>query len=132
TTVIGSLPGRLPWVLRLFIERAGVGRRRAMARALLQSALSLPRDLVHRRPGIDVQAIELPAPAALHQPIVARADAEDEIGAVIGVPLDDLEEAAHPRPFGHRVHDEMVHHMLAAIPPVLPVIPQLAQVLADR
>src|SRR5690606_27476583 len=80
----------------------------------------------------DVQPEELPPPVAADQPVVARADAEHEVGLVVGVPLQDLEETTHPRALGPRVHDEMVHQVLAPVPPVLPVVPQLAQVLADR
>src|SRR5690606_5709466 len=97
-----------------------------------QRALALPRHLVGLCPRIDVQAVELPSPVAPDQPVVARADAEHEVGVVVGVPLDDLEEAPHPRAFGQRVHDEVVHQVLAAVPPVLAIVPQLAQVLADR
>jgi hypothetical protein len=105
---------------------------RLVRRAHRQGPLALPRDLVDPVQALTCRRIELPPPAALDQPVVARADAEHEVGVVVGVPLQDLEEAAHPRAFGQRVHDEVVHHVLAAVPPVLPVVPQLAQVLADR
>ena len=62
------------------------------------------------------------------------ADAEDEVGVVVGVELQDLEEAADVRlslvfPL---VHDEVVHQVLAAVPPVLPVVPKRLEVLEDR
>src|SRR5690606_19787033 len=93
--------GQLPRIARLFVERARVGGSGLIRWALRQGSLSLPRNLVHRRPSVHMEPVELPAAVALYQSVIASADAEDEVGAVVGVPLNDLEETAHPRAFGH-------------------------------
>src|SRR5690606_35932575 len=106
-------PFRLPAVLSLHVERPRVGGLGFVGGADRQLALTLPWHLIDLGPGVDLQPIELPSPVPLDQPVVARADTEDEVGVVVGVPLDDLEEAPHPRAFGQRVHDEVIHHVLA-------------------
>src|SRR5690606_36954768 len=85
------LPGRLT-AARIFMAgdasraRPG-GRRRRNLGARPQLQLALPGHLLHLRPGVDVQRLEQPAPLLARHDVVARADAEHEIGAVLDVEL---------------------------------------------
>src|SRR5690606_6765313 len=94
---------------------------------------TLPGNVIQLRPGVDRQALELPAAFLAGQVIDARADAEHEVGPVFHVVLDDLEEAAYINlaMLIARLHDEMVHQVLPANPPVLPPVPQRLQVCGD-
>jgi hypothetical protein len=108
---------------RRCLRRICRGRfRRDLGSSRRRARIAGPQYGIPVHPRIRLERLEHALAVALRAEVVPRADAEDEIRAVLHGSLQDRKERLHARTLSFGFHDEMIRQVLPADPPARTVV----------